>query len=174
MNKIEGHKSHRYENRVDIAGEHRWSDAGQLILVIIFILGLVFDLFIFNLSGSWQNLFSWYYRLIIFIPLFLLSGYFSQNGLKKVFKEKREKLEVIDKGVFGMVRHPIYLGSILVYLSFVILSLSIVALIIFVIIVIFYYYICRYEEKLLIQELGDKYRVYMRKVPMLIPKIQRM
>jgi protein-S-isoprenylcysteine O-methyltransferase Ste14 len=137
-----------------------------------FIVGMIFDLFIFKISVSWQNIFPWYFRLFIFIPLFILSGYFAQNGMKKVFKEQRESLVVIDTGVFSIVHHPIYLGSILVYLSFVVLSLSIIALIIFITIIFFYYYLCRYEEELLIQNLGDNYKKYMDRVPMFFPGLK--
>ncbi len=168
-----GHKRHNYEKRVDIAGEYRWGDVGQLLLLVIFIIGMVSDLFILNISRSWQNVIPWYYRVIIFVPLFLISGYLVQNGLKKVFKEERKELKVIRSGVFGVVRHPIYLGSILTFLSFTILSLSVVALIIWFVIIVFYYYLCRYEEKLLIGKLGKKYRDYMKEIPMLIPRIRR-
>ena len=168
-----GHKRHNYEKRVDIAGEYRWGDVGQLLLLVIFVIGMVSDLFILNISRSWQNVIPWYYRVIIFVPLFLISGYLVQNGLKKVFKEERKELKVISSGVFGIVRHPIYLGSILTFLSFTVLSLSIIALIIWFVIIVFYYYLCRYEEKLLIGKLGKKYRDYMKEIPMLIPRIRR-
>ncbi|MFW6120805.1 MAG: methyltransferase family protein, partial [Petrotogales bacterium] len=63
--------------------------------------------------------------------------------------------------------------SILTFLSFVILSLSLVALIIWFVIIIFYYYLSRYEERLLIEKLGEKYENYMQDVPMLIPRIRK-
>jgi protein-S-isoprenylcysteine O-methyltransferase Ste14 len=66
-----------------------------------------------------------------------------------------------------------YFGSILTFLSFVILSLSVVALVVFVAIILFYYYLCRYEEQLLIEKLGDEYKNYMKTVPMLIPKLRK-
>lgn len=168
-----GHKRHNYEKRVDIAGEYRWGDAGQLLLLIIFIIGMVSDSFFIKITSSWQDVIPLYVPIIIFIPLIFISGYLAQSGLTKVFKEERKELEVINSGVFGIVRHPIYLGSILIFLSFTILSLSIIALIIWFVIVIFYYYLCRYEEKLLIEKLGEKYRDYMKEVPMLIPRIRR-
>ena len=80
---------------------------------------------------------------------------------------------VIKTDVFARIRHPMYFGSILTYLSFVILSLSVLALVIFIIIVIFYYYLCRYEEQVLLAKLGDEYMKYMKKVPMLIPRVRK-
>jgi len=73
---------------------------------------------------------------------------------EKVFKEVRKEINVIKTDVFARIRHPMYFGSILTYVCFIILSLSIVALVIFIAIVIFYYYLCRYEENLLIEKLG--------------------
>jgi len=52
-----------------------------------------------------------------------------------------------------------------------VLSASIVGLIICLGVIFFYYYLCRYEEQLLLEKLGFKYQKYMKKVPMLFPKI---
>ena len=38
--------------------------------------------------------------------------------------------------------------------------------------VLFYYHLCRYEEQLLLEKVGDDYNHYMKNVPMLIPKIR--
>jgi protein-S-isoprenylcysteine O-methyltransferase Ste14 len=167
MNK--GHKRKSHEHRKDLAGEYRWGDTGQIVLLIVFIIGMIFDSFLFKISESWQNVFVWYFRIVIFIPLLFIAGYFSQRAHKIVFQQERDELIVIKTDVFAIIRHPMYFGSILIYLAFVILSFSIIAMIIFIIIGIYYYYLCRYEEKILIEKLGDQYKDYMKKVPMLIP-----
>ena len=174
MNKKQGYKRHGHEHRDDLAGEYRWGDTGQLLLFIIFIAGMISDLFIFRVSIQWQDTFPWYFRLIIFIPLVILSVFFGHNAHKKIFKEQREEIEVIDTGVYGLVRHPLYLGSILAYLSFVFLSFSVVTLSIFIVVILFYYYLCRYEEDLLTHKVGNDYKKYMKKVPMLIPGLKVM
>jgi protein-S-isoprenylcysteine O-methyltransferase Ste14 len=169
----EGYKRKSHEHREDLAGEHRWGDMGQIAFMIIFIIGIISDLFLLKTSDSWQSIIPWYYRLILFIPLFFASGYFSQKAHKIIFQKQRKKLMVIKTDVFARIRHPLYFGSILVYLSFIVLSLSSIALIIFVFVVIFYYRLCRYEEKILIEKLGDEYKEYMKKVPMLFPKLRK-
>jgi len=170
MNK--GHKRKSHENRKDLAGEYRWGDTGQILLLIVFIIGMISDLFLLKISDSWQNVFPWYFRTVVFIPILFVAGYFSQRAHKIVFQHERDELIVIKTDVFAMIRHPMYFGSILIYLGFVILSFSVIALIVFFIIVIFYCYLCRYEEQILIEKLGDQYRNYMKKVPMLIPFIK--
>ena len=168
-----GHKRRSHEHRKDLAGEYKWSDTGQIVLLIIFIIGIISDLFLLKISDSWQDIFPWYFRIIIFLPLLVNAGYFAQRAHKKVFEEERKELLFITTDVFGIIRHPMYFGSILTYLSFFILSLSVIALVLFVIVVIFYYYLCRYEEHLLIEKLGNDYKNYMKNVPMLLPKLRK-
>ena len=170
---IEGHKRISHEHRQDLAGEYRWGDIGQLVFVFVFIIGMILDLFFLKLSYSWQEFFHWYFRVVIFIILLSAAGYFAQRAHKKIFHEERKELMVIKTDVYAIIRHPMYFGSILTYLGFVILGASVIALVIFLIVVIFYYYLCRYEEKLLIEKLGDEYKNYMKKVPMLIPGFRK-
>jgi len=169
----EGYKRRSHEHRKDLAGEYKWGDTGQYVFLVVFIIGMVSDLFFFNFSNSWQKAFPWFYRIVVFVPLLLVAGYFGQKAHKKIFEEEREKLIVIKTDIFARIRHPLYFGSILCYLSFVVLSFSIVAFVIFIIVILFYYYLCRYEERLLIEKLGDEYKKYMKNVPMLFPKISK-
>lgn len=138
-------------------------------MLIVFIIGFIFDLFLLKISISWQDAFPWHFRIVVFLPLLFVSWYFIQRSHKKVFEEERKYLMVIKTEIYTIIRHPIYFGSIMIYLAFVILSFSVIALVIFIVIFIFYYYLCRYEEKLLIEKLGSEYCDYMKKVPMLIP-----
>ena len=107
--------------------------------------------------------------MIIGFPILIISGILAKYGLGIVFGEVRDKPEIIEKGVFKIVRHPIYLGSILLYLGLTILTCSIASAVLWILIVIFYYYISKYEEKLLLNEFGEEYKNYMKRVPMLIP-----
>ena len=168
-----GYKRHSHEHRKDLAGEYRWGNIGQIVLLIVFITGTCFDLFLLKISDSWQCAFPWYFRIVMFLPLIFVSWYLSQKSHKIVFKEEREELIVIKTDVYAIIRHPMYLGAILTYLAFVILSLSVFSIVIFIVVIIFYYYLCRYEEQILIEKLGDQYKNYMKRVPMLIPKLRK-
>ena len=170
---VEGHKRRSHEHRKDLAGEYRWGDIGQIIFLIIFIVGMASDLFLLKISDSWQSFFPWYFRLVVFIPLLFVAAYFAQKAHKMIFEEERNELMVIKTSVYARIRHPMYFGSIITYLAFVILSLSVISLVIFVLVVIFHYYLCSYEEKILIEKLGDEYKIYMENVPMLIPTIRK-
>ncbi len=173
MNKEKVHKRKSYEKRVDLAGENVWGDVGQLILFIVFIVGIILDLVFLRIGQSVVESVPLFLRIIVALPVLIISGYLAQSGLKIVFREERSKLVVIRTGVFSLVRHPIYLGSMLLYLGFIILSMSVIAFGIWIIIIVFYVYISRYEENILIDKLGEKYEQYMRDVSMFIPKIRR-
>ena len=170
---VKGHKRQSHEHRTDLAGEYKWGDTGQIVLLLIFLVGMTADVFVLRISDSWQYVVPWYFRLVVFIPILFVALYFTQKAHKKVFEEERKELMIIDTDVFARIRHPMYFGSLLLYLCFVILSLSVISLVIFIIAVIFYAYLCRYEEKLLLEKLGDQYKNYMNNVPMLFPKIRK-
>ena len=146
---------------------------GQLILFIVFIVGIILDLVFLRVGQSFVEPVPLFLRIIVALPVLIISGYLVQSGLKIVFREERSKLVVIRTDVFSLVRHPIYLGSILLYLGFIILSMSVIAFGIWIIIIVFYVYISRYEENILIDKLGEEYKLYMHDVPMFIPKIWR-
>ena len=162
-------KTKRHGDRTDLIGEHAFGDLGQIILLIIFLIIWVSDSFFLEYSTLSLETISNMVRLVIGFPILIISGIFAKFGLRIIFGEVRGKPEIIEKGVFIIVRHPIYFGSILLYLGLTILTCSIVSAVLWIIIVIFYYYISKYEEKLLLKEFGVAYENYIKRVPMLIP-----
>jgi protein-S-isoprenylcysteine O-methyltransferase Ste14 len=169
MEKDRKHK--RHGDRSDLLGEHVWGDAGQLILFLIFLVVWIGDSFIFKYSTWLSGYVSIYVRLAIALVILSGSAYFARSGLRIVFGEIREQPIVIRKGVFNRVRHPIYLGSLLIYLGLIVLTLSIVSFILWLGIIVFYHAISRYEEKLLLDKFGEEYEKYMNEVPMWIPRL---
>jgi protein-S-isoprenylcysteine O-methyltransferase Ste14 len=109
-------------------------------------------------------------RIPLGVILVAISGYLAREGLSIVFGEEREEPGVIRKGVFSVVRHPIYLSEILLYLGLLMLSLSLAAAVVWAVGVVFFHIISRYEEKLLLARFGEAYQTYMREVPMWIPR----
>ncbi len=166
---MNNNKTKRHDNRKDLIGEHASGDLGQLILLVIFIIIWISDSFFLKYSTLSSDTIPNIVRMIIGFPILIISGILAKYGLGIVFGEIREKPEIIEKGVFKIVRHPIYLGSILLYLGMIVLTCSIASAILWIIIVIFYYYISKYEEKLLLKEFDEEYEDYRKRVPMLIP-----
>jgi len=157
--------------RNDLSGEHALTDAGQLVLACLFFAAWAIDTFALKYT-TWLND---YVPLAIRIPLgvvlLAVSGYLAKTGLSIVFGEKRDKPVVIRKSVFGITRHPIYLSEIVLYLGFLIMSLSLAATFVWGIAILFLHYVSRHEEKLLLARFGDEYAQYMRQVPMWLPRL---
>lgn len=169
MKNDKGHLRKSHQNRSDLTGEYAFGDMGQLILLVIFFVVWIADSFVFKYSTFLTQYVSNYIRVPITLIVLVMSGLLAWAGLKIVFGETREEPQVITTGVFSIVRHPIYLGSILLYLGFILLSLSLLSVFMWILIIIFYYMISRYEEKLLTQRFGSAYEEYKKKVPMLFP-----
>ena len=170
MKSEKGYLRKSHQHRGDLTGEHAFSDMGQLIFLVVFLVVWIADSFVFKYSTFLTQYVSNYIRVPIALIVLVISGLLAWTGLKIVFGETREKPQVITSGVFSIVRHPIYLSSILLYLGFILLlSLSLFSALVWILIIVFYYMISVYEEKLLIQRFGSAYEEYKKKVPMLFP-----
>jgi protein-S-isoprenylcysteine O-methyltransferase Ste14 len=84
-----------------------------------------------------------------------------------VFSQKEAK--VIDTGVYGRVRHPMYFGMLLILLAFTIATLSILSFIVWAAFFIFLDRMATYEEKDLTKKLGQQYVKYQRRVHKWLP-----
>lgn len=170
--KSSNHASTRgHKDRDDLIGEHKWGDAGQVILLILFLGIWITDSFFLHYSDFLTDFIPNYIRLIAGMIVLFFSWQLARLGLRIVFGEIRENPQVIRKGVFSYVRHPIYLGSILLYFGMILFTLSLLAFGFWLIIIVFYVFISKYEENILTEYFGDEYAQYKKEVPMLFPKI---
>jgi protein-S-isoprenylcysteine O-methyltransferase Ste14 len=72
---------------------------------------------------------------------------------------------LIDRGIYGIVRHPMYLGAMFAFLSWIFfLPHWFILLISFVNIIIVYWFILQGERQNLVK-FGDAYKGYMEAVP---------
>jgi protein-S-isoprenylcysteine O-methyltransferase Ste14 len=156
--------------RDDLTGEHKAGDAGQIVFAILFFAVWIVDTFFLHYTTFPNHFVSPWVRIPIGAFFLCLGGYCARSGLNIIFKEVRESPMVIRKGIFNVVRHPVYVSEILLYLGFFIMSLSIASLAVLLGASIFLYFISRYEEKLLLKRFGDEYRKYMNEVGMWIPR----
>jgi len=113
------------------------------------------------LSGLWISLWSFYttYRAGIIIG----TGHYVEDQHK-----------LVTYGAFGLVRHPIYLGVFLIWLSLAIAFKSLVVLLLTALYVIPAYFLyMRSEENMMVSEFGDEYRRYRDRVRMVLPQLRR-
>lgn len=154
-----------------LTGEHRYGDLGQVILLLLFLGIWISDSFIWHYSDFLMEVVPAYIRISVACLVVLPGWYLVRSGMKTVFGTKRPGPEVIRTGVFGIVRHPIYTGAILLILGFSLTTLSIASALFWIPVVGFYIWIARYEERILEEEFGEDYLNYKKKVGMLFPRI---
>ncbi len=159
------------QHRNNLTGEHALGDAGQLVLACLFFATWILDSFFLKYTTSINQHVPLGIRIALGVVLLAFSVYLAIMGLSIVFGEKSESSGVIKVSVFRVVRHPIYLSEILLYLGLLLLNLSLAAAIVWVIAILFLHYISRYEERLLIARFDEEYEQYMREVPMWIPRL---
>ena len=160
------------QGRDDLVGEHRWGDAGQLLLAAVFFVIWIGDQLL-GYTTFLNDVVPLFVRIPVGALLLILAGYLAQVSMRIVFGETRETPHVIRRSVFGAVRHPMYLSEVLLYLGLLLVSLSMAAGVVVLIAVAFLHYISRHEERQLVARFGDAYRQYMREVPMWIPRIRQ-
>jgi protein-S-isoprenylcysteine O-methyltransferase Ste14 len=167
---IKQHAHH--QERDDLAGEHRFGDTGQLILLFLFLGIWTVDALLIK-SGS---IVSRFIPLWIRIPVsiaFLAGAYvLTTRGMRLVFYEKREVPAVIRSGVFRLMRHPIYSGCMFFYVALWFLTLSLLTVPVLLLTGLFYWYISRTEETRLIGKFGEAYIDYQKQVPMFFPRLK--
>jgi protein-S-isoprenylcysteine O-methyltransferase Ste14 len=112
-------------------------------------------------------------RIPVAVIVLSISLYVAITGMNLVFGKNRGASGVIRKGVFKLVRHPIYLSEILLYFGLLMLNMSLAATVIWIAGIIFLHYISRYEEKLLLERFGEEYTRYMKEVAMWIPGVRK-
>ncbi len=170
--KIQGFTRRKNKGREDLAGEHKFTDTGQLILLFIFLVVWFLDSFTLKFSTFLADDIPIYVTIPLGVIVLIISGFFAFAGLRKVFKEVRDKPGVVTSGVFAYCRHPVYFGSILLFVGLSILAWSLLAFGICIIIIIFYEYVATYEEKLLVKQFGQEYSDYQKKVSKWIPGLK--
>ena len=168
-----GRNNAEHREREDLAGEHALGDAGQLAIFIVFAGIWIADGLLLQYTTFLNQYVPIWVRIPIGAALLFLAAYLARTGMSIVFGDERAEPSVIREGAFGVVRHPIYLSELLLYLGLLLVSISLAAALVWVIAIGFLHYISRHEEKLLLARFGDEYEEYMRDVPMWIPRLRK-
>jgi len=95
--------------------------------------------------------------------LFIISGW------TKIY---RAKGQLVTTGIYGHVRHPQYLGFLLLTLGMNILWITISTLLLWAILAILYYRLAKEEDKKMEEKFGEEYKKYKHMVPMFIPRVR--
>lgn len=153
-------------------GEHPLGDAGQIVLFGLFLIVWVLDSFILQRPTFLSDHIPLVFRLTLLGIALIIAVYLFRSG-HVVISRKQRPTGVVSSGAFRYVRHPLYLGSILVYLGLTVSTASLFCLALLVVIVFFYNYIAGYEEKLLEIKWGEAYLDHKKKTGKWLPMIAK-
>jgi protein-S-isoprenylcysteine O-methyltransferase Ste14 len=151
-------------------GEHPYGDAGQLILLGLFLIVWLGDSFVLRLSTVPADYLPRFIRLTFLVSCLGLAAVLFKSG-HAVVSHARPASDLVSTGAFRYVRHPLYLGCILFYLGLAFCTFSLFSLVLWVAIFIFYNYIASYEEKLLEAKFGESYRIYQEHTGKWMPRM---
>jgi methanethiol S-methyltransferase len=110
-------------------------------------------------------------------PFHLLSFAFIGGGFVlisvawKLLFDAQHRHELATTGVYARIRHPQYLGFILVMFGFLLQWPTLLTLAMFPVLVFMYVRLARSEEHEAVREFGERYRAYMAQVPGFIPRL---
>jgi len=116
--------------RHGIGAENPINDRAQIVFVIVFLIVWGVDTFILHYSLTLLGLISLFISVPIGVFSFIIGVYLVWKSESVVFSQKEAK--VIDTGVYGWVRHPMYLGTLLIFLGFTVSTLSILSFIVWI------------------------------------------
>jgi len=91
-------------------------------------------------------------------------------GWKEIYQAKGK---LVTTGLYRYVRHPQYIGFLLITLGMNVQWLTIITLALWPVLVIVYYKLAKTEEKDAEENFGEEYLKYKRAVPGWIPRIRR-
>ncbi len=112
-----------------------------------------------------------------FGPFHILSYAFTGAGFWllavswKVLYEAQRAHRLAASGPYARVRHPQYIGFVLIMLGFLVQWPTLVTLGMFPILVFMYGRLAKTEERDMLAQFGDEYRRYLAAVPAFIPKL---
>ncbi len=106
--------------------------------------------------------------------IFIGGGFILISVAWKALYDAQQRRSLATTGAYAYVRHPQYVGFILVMLGFLVQWPTILTLAMFPVLTVMYVKLARTEERVAIEEFGDAYRQYMAEVPGFVPRLGRL
>ena len=149
------------------SAKHPVNDRGQVVFALVFFVVWGLDSFVLHFLFNIIGLFLLFVSVPVGVVSLFVGVYLVRRSESAVFNNKEGR--VIDTGVYSWVRHPMYLGSLLILLGFSVATLSVLSLIVLAVFFVFLDRMATYEEKNLTKILGQQYIDYQKKVAKWIP-----
>ena len=159
--------------------EQRYTDQEKILLGLLSLGGFIIP--IIYAATNWLDFAnytlpawaSWLGVLLITGAVFIFWRAHADLGLNwSPTLEVREKHELITRGIYGVIRHPMYASQWLLAIAQPLLLQNWIAGFLNMLVFIpFYFLRVKAEEQMMTEKFGDQYRAYMEKVGAVLPKI---
>jgi len=106
--------------------------------------------------------------------LFIGGGFWLISAAWRVLYSAHARAELATEGPYTYVRHPQYVGFILVMIGFLFQWPTILTLAMFPVLVFMYVRLARSEEREVAADFGDAYRRYADRVPAFVPRLSQL
>lgn len=106
--------------------------------------------------------------------VFIGAGFLLISAAWKTLYEAQRQGVLATTAAYGYVRHPQYVGFILVMFGFLLQWPTLLTLAMFPVLVVMYVKLAKIEEREALATFGDDYRTYMADVPSFIPRLSRL
>ena len=143
-----------------------FAEIGIGLFIYVIVLGLTsFNNFMLKGAGI---VYLQYISIIFFIAgIFLVvSSFISLKRIGRPTSGLENTTIMIHRGIFKILRHPLYLGLSLSTIGFLFAYQAVALVIIGVVAVIMFYIASRVEDSYNVKKFGSEYIEYMKKVPM--------
>lgn len=157
-----------------VTGQEKW--LLFLLFIAMFILPIIYA------SSNWLDFANytlpiwagWLGVVLIAVAIFIFWRAHADLGLNwSPTLEIREKHELITRGIYSVIRHPMYASQIFWSIAQILLLQNwIVGFASLVVFIPFYFLRVRAEERLMLEQFGDQYRSYMQKVGAVLPRFR--
>lgn len=139
------------------------------LMPIVFFITWILDSNIFRISTFLNDFIPFSFRTFLFIVVLGIALIFIMLSHRTLFSTHQPSDKLITTGILSYVRNAMYFGILLIYIAFVLFSISIITIGLFIIIFLIYNWMVNFEENILESMFGDEYLEYKKKVPKWIP-----
>ncbi|MFW9806547.1 MAG: methyltransferase family protein [Candidatus Thorarchaeota archaeon] len=155
---------HIHEN---LTGEKPSGHRNMMIIMVVFLIVWAVDSFLLRITTFlWSWTYFWVFAGVGGV-IIIVAAYFINASHKDLLNTQADELAT--SGVFSRVRHPMYLGSHLVYLGLAVITFSLASIVVWIVAFAVYNDLANYEEIRLEERFGEEYHQYQKNVRKWIP-----
>ncbi|MFA5991748.1 MAG: isoprenylcysteine carboxylmethyltransferase family protein [Candidatus Doudnabacteria bacterium] len=136
------------------------------------------DIYSHNEGHLWDTIFNWkgdphLNFLHILSGIAIAAGFIIIAKSWKILYTAQAKHILATEGPYAKIRHPQYVGFVLVMIGFLMQWPTLLTLLMFPILIAMYVHLAKVEEKEMLQEFGEPYQQYLDRTPRFWPKTRK-